>query len=55
MIPHSISRPKIEERVFDLAAVSDVDTTADADDGCRGKLVDINVPANESLAFLLAH
>lgn len=40
--------------VFDLSVALDVDTAADVD-VCRGKLVDINVPANESLAFLLAH
>jgi len=44
----------MKERVFDLSIVSDVDIAVDVDD-CRGKLVDINVPTNESLAFLLAH
>lgn len=32
MILRSTARPKIEERVFDLAAVSDVNTAVDADD-----------------------
>lgn len=51
---YPIARPKIDDRVFDLSVVSDVDTASDVDD-CRGKLVDINVPTNESLASLLAH
>jgi len=53
MIFYLIAGPKMEDKVFDLSVVSDVDI-ADVDD-CRGKLVDINVPTNESLAFLLAH